>query len=556
MRLPLFASTLLGGMLAFALPAANAQTAAPVPAAAAPAAVAPTNCDTGPVDPYANYTCFDKYLGENPLDRLFNYYKLEWGQAGPPTDPTAPPQRRAGWPDAPQTTPPMPFTEWPYGGVTPMGVTRTGSVDSPLMVAIANTGVGQALNDAGIQVYGWVDPGGNFSSNFTRKPGGNSPINYAYIPNTVQLDQFVVYIDRFPDTVQQDHVDWGFRVSGLYGENYRYTQSYGLGSVQFNKHNQVDGYDFPMVYGELYIPQVAQGLMLRLGRYISLPDIEAQLAPNNYMYTHSFTYGYDNYTNEGLQATLLVNENVMLQLGVSAGTEATFWNYNKYRINQDPGNPLYPALKFKTDPGEMPSVTACIRIDWNEGRDNFYPCMDAINSGAWGYNNLQWYGFTYYHKFNDHWHISYELYDLHENGVPNIAGSNPNPAAVAAFAAGGTPFSPQFLAANPPNGANCHNVNVVRCNAYAIGTVAYLNYTPEPLDNFSFRPEVYYDPQGQRTGTSATYFNISLGWQHWLSPQVEMRPEIGYYHSYGANAFNAGTRNYTYLFAGDLIWHF
>jgi len=69
----------------------------------------------------------------------------------------APPQRRAGWPDAPETTPPMPFTEWPYGGVTSMGVTRTASADSPLMVAIANTSVGQALNAAGIQIYGWVD---------------------------------------------------------------------------------------------------------------------------------------------------------------------------------------------------------------------------------------------------------------------------------------------------------------------------------------------------------------------------------------------------------------
>jgi hypothetical protein len=182
--------------------------------------------------------------------------------------------------------------------------------------------------------------------------------------------------------------------------------------------------------------------------------------------------------------------------------------------------------------------------------------MDAINSGTYGYNNLQWYGVTYYHKFNEQWHLSYEFYDLHENGVPNILGNNPNPAALAAFQQGGTPFSPQYLEFNPPNGANCHDPAVVRCNAYAIGTVAYLNYSPDPLDNFSFRPEMYYDPQGQRTGTAATYSNFSIGWQHWLSPQVEMRPEVGYYHSYGAKAFNDGTKNYTFLFAGDLIWHF
>ncbi len=95
-----------------------------------------------------------------------------------------------------------------------------------------------------------------------------------------------------------------------------------------------------------------------------------------------------------------------------------------------------------------------------------------------------------------------------------------------------------------------------------MGAVMYLNYSPEPLDNFSLRPEIYSDPQGQRTGTAATYWEISIGWQHWFSPQIEMRPEIGYYHSNGANAFNGGAanpggnRNWTLLGAGDVIWHF
>jgi hypothetical protein len=276
------------------------------------------------------------------------------------------------------------------------------------------------------------------------------------------------------------------------------------------------------------------------------------------MYTHSLTYAYDNYTNEGIQSSLQVTKNLMLQFGVSIGTEATLWNYNKTVANPDP-NPLYPGVNFKKDPGAQPSFTACVRIDWNEGNDNFYPCANAINHGDYGYNNLQWYGFTYYHKFDEHWHVSFEFYDMHQDGVPNLN----NPIAAAAIAAGGTPFSPQYLPYNAPNGAHCASTTVVRCNAYAIGQVAYLNYSPDPMNNFSFRPEAYLDPQGQRTGTPATYAAFSLGWQHWFSPQIEVRPEIGYYHSFGGNAFNgnsnagiAGTRNYTVLAAGDLIFHF
>jgi hypothetical protein len=528
-----------------------ALTPAPVPAAA------PTPDCTKDPDPYKNYACLDAYLGTDVGERLINYYKLEWGQSAAPSDPNAPAGRRADWPATPETTPPMPFTEWPYGGTTPLGVTRPNSVDSPLMVAIANTGVGQWMNDNHFQVYGWVDPGFNISSN-TRQPGGNSPIAYAYTPNTVQLDQFVVYLDRFPDTVQTDHIDWGLRLSAIYGENYRYTTAYGVTSYQLLKHNNVNGYDFPMVYGELFIPQVLQGMMIRVGRYISLPDIEAQLAPNNYMYTHSLTYAVDNYTNTGIQTTTAITRNLFIQLGMSVGTEAAPWHVGQMVNNPDP-NPLYPGRTFFKDPGAQPSFTACARYTFNDGNDNIQPCANAINGGQWGYNNLQWYGFTAYHKFNDHWHISFEFYTEHQNGVPNAN----NPTVLSYYNAGGTPFSPQYIPFNAPNLAHCSNVTVLRCRATGTGVTGYLSYSPDPMDNFSFRPEFYADPQGQRTGVATDYYEFSFGWQHWLSPQIEMRPEVGYYRSVDGIAFNgnpthgiAPDRNHTYFAGGDVIVHF
>jgi hypothetical protein len=528
-------AVLVSGFLSVTAMGALAQTAT---TAAAPAPAA--GC-TGTPDPYTNYACLDTYLGDNVFGRFVNYYKLEWGQSGPPSDPNAPASRREYWPATPETTPPMPFTEWPTGGTTSIGVTRPGSVDSPLMVAIANTGVGRWMSENGIQVYGWLDPGFNFSSNNLRKPGGNAPIAYAYIPNTIQLDQAVIYIDKFPDTVQKDHIDWGFRLSAIYGENYRYTTSYGLASYQLLKYNSVNGYDFPMIYGELFIPQIAEGMMIRVGRYISVPDIEAQLAPNNYMYTHSLTYAYDNYTNEGMLVSLAVTPNILLQAGITVGTETTFTNVGQTVTNPSP-NAIYGAT-FKKDPGAQPTATLCARFTFNNGNDNFYPCANGINAGNWGYNNLQWYGFTYYHKFDDHWHVSFEYYDEHQDGVVNTTAGIT------------TPFS-SINPATQPFLAHCATVTALRCNANEMGSVMYVNYSPEPLDNFSFRPEVYWDAQGQRTGTAATYWEVSFGWQHWFSPQIEMRPEIGYYHSNGGKAFDGGTRNYTLIGAGDIIIHF
>jgi hypothetical protein len=541
-----------------------------------------------PCDPYKDYSCLDTYLnkdGDDPFDRMINYYKLEWGKFAAPANPNAPAGRRDGWPATPQSTPPMPFTEWPYGGTQNLGVTRPASADSPFMVGIANTWAGQAMASENIQLYGWIDPGGNLSTS-TQALGGNSPAAYDYNPNSLQLDQFVLYFERVPDTVQKDHIDWGFRLSAIYGENYRYTTAYGIASEQLLSKNNVNGYDFPMMWVEAFIPWFgAEGTDVRLGRYISLPDIEAQLAPNNYMYTHSITYTLDNYTNSGLQFTTGITKNFFLQYGISVGTEAPPWHLGQGINNPtqtvsytDPvtgevfnnvQNPLYPGSRFRKDPGSMPTFTGCFRYQTDSGKDNINMCADAINSGKWGYNNLQWYGFTYYHKFTDKWHVAYEFYTESERGVPNKNNSTVAGLNSAYGTDGGTPFSTlQGINFNNPNEAYCSESETalsstapLTCQARSFGTVAYFNYSPNPLNNFSIRPEFYWDRNGQRTGIPTRYTELGLGWQHWLSPQVELRPEVTYYRSWNADAFNIGLyganpKNNETVLSGDIIWHF
>jgi hypothetical protein len=379
--------------------------------------------------------------------------------------------------------------------------------------------------------------------------------------------------------VQNDHVDWGFRLSAIYGENYRYTTAYGIASYQLLSHNNVNGVDYPMEYVELFVPHVGDGLLFRMGRYISLPDIEAQLAPNNYMYTHSITYTLDNYTNTGLQSTLAITKQFFVQLGINVGTEAAPWhagntiqNPTQFVTIADPFaagsptetilNPLYSGSEFKKDPGSMPSGTLCFRYQTQDGKNNINGCANGINKGNWGYNNLQWYGLTAYHKFNDKWHVAFEAYTEHENNVPNL--NNPIVQAIntAYGADGGTPFSSlQGIFFNNPDEAKCSSATVLTCTAASYGTVAYFNYSPNALNNFSIRPEFYWDRQGQRTGNQTRYADFGIGWQHWLSPQIELRPEVTYYRSYNGAAFNgnaqqAPNKASETVLSGDAIIHF
>jgi hypothetical protein len=544
-----------------------------------------------PCDPYLDYSCLDTYLGDDFATRLYRYYVLELGKGMAPADPKAPPSTRPpNGPNAlgaavlPESNPPAPYIAYPYGGTQNIGATIPNGIDSPLMVALGNTSVGKWLNDAHVQIYGWVDPAGNISSDHV-KPNGNAPAAYDYTPNTVQLDQAVLYIERVPDEVQNDHFDWGFRVSGIYGVDYRYTFAYGwFGPNQLIEKNQINGFDDPMMYVDLYWP-VLQGMNVRIGRFISVPDIEAQLAPNNYSYVHSLTYSWDNYTNTGIEFTTALTRNWILQTGFTVGTEAPFWHWgehiqNQYVIQGMTGagfgagvDPLFPGKSMLKDPGVMPSVTLGVKWTSDDGADDFNIIADAWNDGTWGYNNLQWVGFTYYHKLNDYWHIAMDTYNIHVRNVPDL--NNPS-ANVLLFgsAAGpnngalgfGTPFSTAMNPFSTVNAAWCmgpQNFNnravagaPLTCTTDTQTFLIYVNYSPDKLNNFSFRTEYFNDPQGQRTGTPTAYAEAGVSWQHWFSPQIEVRPEVAYYRSIDNPAFNNQTKNWAAIAATDLIFHF
>jgi hypothetical protein len=338
-----------------------------------------------------------------------------------------------------------------------------------------------------------------------------------------------------------------------------------------------------MVYADLYYP-IMQGVNIRIGRFISIPDIEAQLAPNNYSYVHSLTYTWDNYTNSGIEGTIALTKNWIVQMGTTIGTEAAPWHWdakvgNAYEqtLNNAAGlgpgvDPLYPGSTMLKDPGAVPSFTLGLRWTSSDGKDDLNLVADATNGGQWGDNNLQWYGLTYYHKLNDYWHIAVETWNIHEENVPNLN----NAAANALVANNGTPFSPEFMPFNGPNAAWCSgpkNMGVVSpngtagvpltCNPDEQTFLLYVNYSPDKLNNFSLRTEYFNDPYGQRTGVATAYADAALSWQHWFSPQVEVRPEIGYYRSLDNPAFNGNSaagiapdRDWAVIGATDLIWHF
>jgi hypothetical protein len=416
----------------------------------------------------------------------------------------------------PFDSPPFPGSGPSYGGNPGMcqdGTPETG----PLMKALAPTDLGKWLSSNRITTYGWVEPGFDLSSAKTTKLG-NAPAAYDFNANAAFLNQSTLYFERLPDTIQNDHVDWGFRIAGVYGTDYRYMTMYGFDSNKFLNQNRWIGWDLPMAYGDLYVPGIGYGTNIRLGRYISLPDVEAQLAPDNYFYSHSILYQTDPYTQIGLVATTKLDPKGQwqIQYGISAGNDVAPWAQHG-----------------------LAQPTFTFGVNWTaaDNKNNVYIVANSVNDGKFGYNNLQSYYFTWYHIFaNPRFHTATEAWYMYENETPNA----PNQIAY-----------PQFYGVNGPLGAYCRSGTQCQSHEWAI-----LNYTMYEIDKHNFvgiRNEFYDDLSGQRTGYQTGIYEVTIGWNHYFSDDIYVRPEIGHYHALNAKVFDVGKAHDLTMFAMDLI---
>ncbi len=449
--------------------------------------------------------------------RLFEAYWDDW-RPSPSTAAAESPHR--GYPP-PISNPPFPFSVWPIGGTVWLGYNNATAY--PLTTALQTGAHGEWWKKHNIQIYGWADVGANVSTSHAR-PYGNLPAAYAEIPNAVQLDQATLYFERTPDTVQTDHFDWGFRFASLYGLDYRFTTAMGYFSQQLLGNPKANGsvgnkygYDPVMAYVDLYYPKVAHGMDIRIGRYISLPDIEAQLAPNNYTYSHSLTYTYDCYTQTGINATIKLTDHWTAQFGLSGGCEAAPWAQDAKLT----GN-------------------ACLAYSWTEGGNNIYVCANSINDAKYNYNNLSAYYVTWYHKFGQSkWHMAWETWYQYMKDTPNVN----NPAAA------------PLLITNS-NGAACANVAAVTCFAPEWSSVVYVNRQLSKRDALIFRTEYFDDLRGQRTGFKTPYSASLISWNHWIGSTVVFRPEIQYGHAFDVAAYDNGTKKSQAMAAADVIFFF
>jgi hypothetical protein len=436
--------------------------------------------------------------------------------AAAPSAPKVPPKPERRALPSPFDSPPFPGSE--YQGYPLIGVPADNTI-WPLMQAIQGTWYSDALNASRVRVYGWITAEGNVSTS----KNSNTPDSYWIRPNKFDMDQAVLRLERNLDSVQTDHIDWGFRITGDYGIDYRYFTAGGWFSDQLYKHNSLYGWDPTEVYVDVYVPWVAQGMIVRVGRWIACPDIETQFAPDNYMGSHSLLFTFDTYTQTGVMFTLKLNDQWTAQAAAHSGTDMAPW--------------------YK---GSL--LTGAFGLRWvsQSNNDAFYTWLNAINSARFrrfeqygqplGHDNFNYLVSTWEHRFNRQIITKTESYIMWQKDA--VVGGTPSVGPVKPFGGGGG------------IGADIPGTTL---------TFGVLNYTTIQITKYDFitiRNEWWKDTDGERSGFPSTYTSNAIGLTHNFNQYLQIRPEIDYFRSWTVPAFDNGLRKNQFFAAFDVTIRF
>jgi hypothetical protein len=451
---------------------------------------------------------------------LRNFFKAYWDEFFPKKknggaeEETPEPPRRAM--PSPWSSPPFPGSE--FQGYPLIGV-PVSQTDYPFMKGIYATPWGDAIKETRIKFDGWVTASGNWSTD----RNSNVPASYWIVPNRYELDQALFRLQREVDTVQTDHIDWGFRSVTFYGMDYRYTTAGGWFSAQLLKNNLLYGWDPAEQYIDLYIPWIGQGAVIRVGRWIACPDIETQWAPDNYLGSHSLLFTVDTYTQTGVMWTQRLSEQWTVQAAIHAGTDMAPWY-----------------------PGAIATGAAGIRWVSQENNDAFYGWLNAINNAEFrhfqqygqplGHDNFNYVVGTWEHRFNKDIHTKTEAYYMWERNAE--IGGTPSAGPVKSFGGGGGDgvLIPGYT----------QSYGVLNNTMFGLSDKDYL----------TVRNEWYKDESGFRLGARGNYTSHTVGISHYFNNLFIVRPEIGYYRDWTGPSFDGGTKRGMWLYGFDMILRF
>ena len=382
------------------------------------------------------------------------------------------------------------------------------------MKELQGTYLGSELDGNNIAIYGWIEGSGTASSAGI----SNEPMAWNDRANRVLLQQMFIRMERTVVTTGTTMPTWGFRTDWLIGSDYRFTLPRGIWNSQLVNSDPTQnlyGVDPVEFYGEVYIPNVQQGLDVKVGRFYTPWGEESIEAVSTPLVSRSYTFNSGPpFTNTGVIATLTIDPVWTVAGGLVDGNDIDFDN------GQEPRFVGY--VKWTQPEGGRNTVTLAAglgRGKFNDSAPLLAPEVAAgdtittsgIGGETAGRNNINNVDLLYTHTFNPVLSFASETLYGWQTSIPLSSGI--------------------LVSDTAPVGDG---------TAHWASTAEYLFYTVSSRTTATLRAEAFDDYEGSRTGFKGIYTEVTGGLAVKLRPGLIFRPELRYDWNGQSRAFNPG----------------
>lgn len=372
----------------------------------------------------------------------------------------------------------------------------------PLMAAMEAIGLGKAMEDANINLYGFVE--GSYNYNLTAPKGDpNEGRSFDQYKNQGVFDQGDLTLERTVDASKKQF-DVGFRVEMLWGSDASQVHSNGLFDWYDSPQDPQNQWDLNQAYVDLALP-VGNGLRIRGGKYVTPLGAETINPNGNAFFSHDYLFNYAiPFTQTGLIGTYGLDDNWTVEGGVFRGWEQS-----------------------TDDNNSAPSYEA--KVGW-VSTDKKWSVTNNVVSGPEQADNSR--------DFRTVWDM--------------VAMYTPDPNGPWTFTVN-TDYGYENNAPNPGEGAPV--------DSQWYGVAGYAGYKLNSMYLLNSRLEWFRDNNGTRTGVAANFYEATLGVTIKPFPDsaigsgLLIRPEVRWDHSDEPFFGNGQDHNQATL-AVDVIFNF
>ena len=222
---------------------------------------------------------------------------------------------------AQQQPPPAPAHKMP---TPPAAVTA--EPKRPLTQLLDDAGMGKTLDDLHLKLGGHFE--GSWTWNFHDPDSDVNPGRaFDFEHNKFLMNQLSFFVERKVDPASKNF-DVGCKVEAIYGTDAGLIHANGLSDYYDGPRDPKNQLDLNQLYIDLGIP-VGNGLLVRVGKFVTLMGQEVINPEGDALYSHSFLFGFAiPFTQTGILASYNLTDQWSITGGITRGWDQAFDDNN------------------------------------------------------------------------------------------------------------------------------------------------------------------------------------------------------------------------------------